>query len=665
MILGILNSKKGMTKGSYLASKLGVSDRTIRSDIRAMASVLREYNAEIESIPGKGYLIHTDQPELLQKLTYREDTFQSPEERVREVVLCLLDCDDPIPIGELEDELFVSRSTLDADLRFIAKRCLEEDPHIRLIRDRQSVCFEQDELKKRRLLNLLLSEKWNYNYEAGMHIQGLPVERHEYEIIERLLFSFLKKQGFHLSEQDYLQFLFSILIAVGRIRGGHEISEYRHFNFEALSKKLQFISDGRVSALAENLVEETGKAVHVTFSKNEVILLSDELIVRMLFNGEFLTERYWKECQDSQCARIISTILEKADTENGLCLGGNLTLKRELLLSVLSCIYNPYYTGLRHSEVIRSLKDENPAAVALAHYFTSEVQRSGLRAEDGLKIRENTQMEIAAYIADAMEKAADEAGRGGVRVIFVSHLPVSSSRYLMAKIRAFFGTRISLDGPLSIYEYRSIGRCSCDYVVSTTKLKRDAGSPPVIVISPLLTKLDLENINFYLNEQRTAALFSRRRSSFSSLCIPEYVRVQQRLQGKKELLEKALEIMKTRAMISDADLTSFIEDGKGDPDPDRIHVSAFSEGFLFALIRSSGSGEELIFGMKLEKPVMIEEVPVNDAYFLIYGDQSEIQPLYALEHMAHIFRRLYQEKSPEKAKYENNLRKLVEMLEIL
>ncbi|RGY93949.1 HTH domain-containing protein [Ruminococcus sp. AM58-7XD] len=120
MILGILNSRPESIKGREIAGILGVTDRTVRSDIQILEDFLKEYDVSIEAVRGKGYRLIGKSQILLQQLVYRQNGLLSQDDRIREILWTLLDSLDPIPLGELEDELYVSRSTLEQDLRWIS-----------------------------------------------------------------------------------------------------------------------------------------------------------------------------------------------------------------------------------------------------------------------------------------------------------------------------------------------------------------------------------------------------------------------------------------------------------------------------------------------------------------------------------------------------------------
>ena len=68
MILGILNSRPESIKGREIAGILGVTDRTVRSDIQILEDFLKEYDVSIEAVRGKGYRLIGKSQILLQQL---------------------------------------------------------------------------------------------------------------------------------------------------------------------------------------------------------------------------------------------------------------------------------------------------------------------------------------------------------------------------------------------------------------------------------------------------------------------------------------------------------------------------------------------------------------------------------------------------------------------
>ena len=119
-ILGILNSQKERISGREIAEYLGVTDRTVRTDIQILTTVLRSLGVEIDAIRGKGYLLKNHDSALMQSLVYQEGGVLTPEDRIRVETIILLESADPVDIDDLAEECYASRSTIEHDLKVIS-----------------------------------------------------------------------------------------------------------------------------------------------------------------------------------------------------------------------------------------------------------------------------------------------------------------------------------------------------------------------------------------------------------------------------------------------------------------------------------------------------------------------------------------------------------------
>ena len=137
-ILGILNSQKERVSGREIAEYLGVTDRTIRTDIQVLIDYLQPLNVEIDAVRGRGYLLKSADVSLMQSLVYQADALLTPEDRIRTLTMILLESADPVQIDDLAEECYVSCSTIEHDLKVIAFEYEREQPHIRMIRKKNT-----------------------------------------------------------------------------------------------------------------------------------------------------------------------------------------------------------------------------------------------------------------------------------------------------------------------------------------------------------------------------------------------------------------------------------------------------------------------------------------------------------------------------------------------
>ena len=136
-ILKLLLKNKECMTGDNLAVSIGVSSRTIRNDMKDLNRALEDHGASVVSEIGQGYYLKIEDQEKF--LTFqnemeehkREKDFKNiipsePEDRVKYIISKLLlstlnGRKEKIEFFDLEEELFISTSTLKKDFRNIDK----------------------------------------------------------------------------------------------------------------------------------------------------------------------------------------------------------------------------------------------------------------------------------------------------------------------------------------------------------------------------------------------------------------------------------------------------------------------------------------------------------------------------------------------------------------
>ena len=124
-ILNLLSQSKEPLTASWIAKELGVSDRTIRSEIKQIEQTMKD-DLLIESIRGKGFVLkqvnqedpsQAFQPNIDADESGLSSEFLDKDERVFYILRRLLLEKDFIKLEHLSEEMFVSLSTLQNDLK--------------------------------------------------------------------------------------------------------------------------------------------------------------------------------------------------------------------------------------------------------------------------------------------------------------------------------------------------------------------------------------------------------------------------------------------------------------------------------------------------------------------------------------------------------------------
>lgn len=220
-ILQILQSRTSYITGAELGRQLGVSSRTIRTDITELNQSLSSLNAQVLSVKSKGYLLSAADMELLVNWVREDSAFLTREDRVRYLAFQLCLSDVPISLYDLEDEMAVSHTTLDHDLRHLKLRYVQSAPHIRMYQQKEEIFFEKNEQKRREILNRLFREDWDYDSKGNAYYGYDFLDEDVMEIIMKEVPNHLRSHNLAMEDSSLVTLNLALAIMYHRIRSGH------------------------------------------------------------------------------------------------------------------------------------------------------------------------------------------------------------------------------------------------------------------------------------------------------------------------------------------------------------------------------------------------------------------------------------------------------------
>lgn len=219
----LINSNVPLT-GAQLAKYMNISDRTVRSDIRRINEKISEVNAKITTPEYHGYVLELDpstSPDALMKFTALPGTFEFPEYRQLYLTVKMCSSDRPLNFIDIEEEMHISHSSLELALDKISDLYSKRDPYIKIIRTRGSFAFEEDELKRRKVLNLHMLSLWNYHGVGSALYSNEIFDSETSEIAINAVRAALKKYGLRMQDAGVISLILSVVIAYHRVMHGH------------------------------------------------------------------------------------------------------------------------------------------------------------------------------------------------------------------------------------------------------------------------------------------------------------------------------------------------------------------------------------------------------------------------------------------------------------
>ncbi|MBV7275650.1 HTH domain-containing protein [Clostridium sp. PL3] len=210
MLLRLLNEQKGYVTGETLGKQMRVSDRTIRKDVLELNRILKNLDICIQSIRGKGHELQVKDKKVLDELLRVGENFLSREDRVRYLTMKLISSNGAVNLSDFEDEMFISRTTLERDLQEFKSKYVTEKPYLALFQDNGMIWLEDNEIKKRIVINNMLVADWNYSSKGNIFYRNQYLDTEAFDIISTNVNKYLRIYNIRMDDPSLVYFIFMI-----------------------------------------------------------------------------------------------------------------------------------------------------------------------------------------------------------------------------------------------------------------------------------------------------------------------------------------------------------------------------------------------------------------------------------------------------------------------
>lgn len=224
---------------SQLSSFFHVSQKTIRSWVRTLNDEGEAYGVTVESRPHYGYILQCSDRSDLDRFTKSLSSagtvnLDSPNARLYYLLKELLETKDYIRIGDIADQLYVSRPTLQGTVREVEGILHQYNLHLKR-RPSYGIKVEGNEFDIRRCIVSCFVRRNNLLYRSDME----ETLHSAAEIIK----SRMEQYDIHLTEVSFASFLFQSYAALERMRGGHYIEVNSGAFAGAAEQDIRFVKD--------------------------------------------------------------------------------------------------------------------------------------------------------------------------------------------------------------------------------------------------------------------------------------------------------------------------------------------------------------------------------------------------------------------------------------
>lgn len=502
----------------YLANVIQVTSRTIRNDMKELETLLSKYGASIKSIRGAGYKLKIHDDKRFRKFLLEE--FQSeklkpsilpnsPEERVHYLMKRLLLTENFLKLEDLADELFISKSTVQNDLKDV-KKILQTYGISFDVKPNYGLKVKGEEVKLRFCMSEYVFDRIQTEYDLHSSQKSLiPID--EMKMIRAIILEQIKENKITLSDIGLNNLIIHIAIACKRIIDGN----YVILNNE----ELKDVTNQKEYGVANKIVREIEKRMKVAFPETEIAYVAIHLLgtrmIRHLNNKVGDLRNYI----DKDIYRLTMEILDSIETK--LTLG--LKDDQELIVAIglhLKPAISRYRYGMNlRNPMIDEIKSNYPIA-----FEAGIIAGMVLKKELEIDIDENEVGYLALHIGAAIERRAIHTEPKRCMIVCASG--VGSARLLSYKLQSKFGAKLEIVGTTEYYKLNEVPFDSLDFIVSTIPIKESL-PVPVIVVNTFLGGNDFEKVEKVLEERKHGTLEYTKK---------ELVFLQEKFETKEEVL---------------------------------------------------------------------------------------------------------------------------------
>lgn len=480
ILKNIINKEQSLEK---LASRYNVSPRTIRSDIRAINQEIEEFGLKIIKRNLGNYYLNYDNEASVDKLKSSQ-IFKNildntePEIRVIQLALTYLLSSTYIKIEDLMDELYLSRATIQNDLKEVKK--IFADYGIELVAKPnygQIIKGKEDEIRK---LITSLIYKLNDKYLNDLKSENLfLLDRDKFNEVYEIIIRNIVKYKVKLSDIALNNLAIHILVAIKRI----ELGQYVNKNID------NDIKNTKQYMVALNIVRDIYEKMAIKFPNDELYYIAMHLIGTNLSSEEDSVNDEYKHLENVY-QKIIREIREVLDID----LSYDKDLKTAILLHLKPAVFRFENNLTLRNPLLESIKVNYPLA-----YETAVIGSKIIKKELGISFNEDELGFIAMHFGAAIEriKTNDEP----IRTILVCTTGLGSSKLIEYKLKNKFPNDIKIVATSELYNLENHPEDSYDLIISTVPIS-GSKNKNVIFIKDIFGDGSFELIKDYIEEYK-------------------------------------------------------------------------------------------------------------------------------------------------------------------
>ncbi len=468
-LLELLELQSDYLTVSAIANQLGVSKRTVHSDLKKIEEYVQSLGKYLDKKRGVGIVLRELKENKSPKDVEEDYDTQSTVTRRIEIMRLLLFEESNVSFNYLSDLFFVSKTSIIKDLEFIME-IFKAGSNVELQSGVNGTRICGNEIDKQKAFlqfnRYILSNSDLYHEETIHQKMNLLIPFYGEKIISvctNSLYSYVRENVNAISDY-YIQNILNIyIILVYRITNNHHICLEKEIKF---SSKSTFFDKSAI-----NLLMKAQFRLNLSYSENDVAYLSHHLIAN----------RFEPFPEDSIDNNLVDDLLNQVSNALNIDFSNDVKLEDQLKKHIPPMIYRLQNNNKTENPFTEQIKVEFSLTFNVIWVILSEYEN-----ELNIRFNEDEIAFLTIYFQSAIERAKINR-----KFLIICQMGIATSELLMNRIKNIIPSLDSIE-VASVPELDHMNLDQFDFIISTIKI--DIPEKQVIFVSPFLTDIDIEKI---------------------------------------------------------------------------------------------------------------------------------------------------------------------------
>lgn len=513
-MLELLESQSDYLTVSAIANQLGVSKRTVHSDLKRIEEYVQSLGKYLDKKRGVGIVLRELKENKYPKDVEEDYDTQTTVTRRIEIMRLLLFEESNVSFNYLSDLFFVSKTSIIKDLEFIME-IFKAGSKVELQSDVNGTRICGNEIDKQKAFlqfnRYILSNSDLYHEETIHQKMNLLIPFYGEKIISvctNSLYSYVRENVNAISDY-YIQNILNIyIILIYRITNNYHICLEKEIKF---SSKSTFFDKSAI-----NLLMKAQFRLNISYSENDVAYLSHHLIAN----------RFEPFPEDSIDNNLVDDLLNQVSKALNIDFSNDIKLEDQLKKHIPPMIYRLQNNNKTENPFTEQIKVEFSLTFNVIWVILSEYEN-----ELNIRFNEDEIAFLTIYFQSAIERAKINR-----KFLIICQMGIATSELLMNRIKNIIPSLDSIE-VASVPELDHMNLDQFDFIISTIKI--DIPEKQVIFVSPFLTDIDIEKIKklgFNQEKQKTQLDYLIDASHLKRYVNKEFIYIDTDYSTKEELL---------------------------------------------------------------------------------------------------------------------------------